>query len=247
MASEKLEGKIALVTGASSGIGLATAKQLLEQGARVIGTSRDKRRLKELKIPFGDQFHAHTLDATDHESCVSIVDRLPADWQELDILVNNAGSDIGGRQNFQDGKLEDWLNTMEVNVNGVIRVTHAVILGMLERGQGDIINIGSTSGLEPVPSTTVYSASKHAINGLSESLRKENENTDIRVMQVLPGMVRTEFAANRFGDTEQGETFYDDFGKWLYPEDIANSVLYLLQQPRHVSIPQLVIVPRPAG
>ena len=241
-----MKTKTVLVTGASSGIGLALATCLLEKGARVIGTSRDKRRLKDLKIAYEDRFFAHNLDATDHESCISIVGRLPDEWQEIDILVNNAGSDVGGRRDFQDGRLEDWLNTVETNVNGVIRVTHAVIRGMQDRGEGDIVNIGSTSGVEPTPTTTVYSASKHAINGFSESLRKENENTNVRIMQVLPGMVRTEFAATRFADAKKGEAFYDNFGKWLFPEDVANAVMYLLEQPRHVCIPQLVIVPRPA-
>jgi NADP-dependent 3-hydroxy acid dehydrogenase YdfG len=236
--------KIALITGASSGIGRELAILLIGNGFRVIGTSRKISRLGDLSERFNEMFYAHELDVTDPESANSVIERLPSELKSIEVLVNNAGSDIGGRQQFSKGNLDNWLNTIEANVNGVIRVTHAVIQGMIARNHGDIINIGSTSGLEPVPGTTAYSASKHAINGFSESLRKEHEDSDIRIMQVLPGMVRTQFAAARFGDTDKGEDFYDNFGKWLNPEDVANSVVFALKQPRHVVIPQLVIVPK---
>ena len=239
------EIKTILVTGASSGIGHSVATKLLEQGHRVIGTSRNKLRLKSLKIPYPDHFYALNLDATDPESGNTIVSRLPADWQEIDVLVNNAGSDIGGRKDFDAGDPENWVNTVNTNVNGVLRVTYAVLSGMRSRNRGVIVNIGSTSGLDPVPTTAAYSASKHAVNGFSESIRKELEHTGVRVMQVLPGMVRTEFAANRFGDVNRGEAFYDDFGKWLSASDVADCVLYCIDLPAHVEIPQLVVVPKP--
>jgi len=234
-----------LVTGASSGIGNALSKLLLENGYRVIGTSRNTGSLNELSSDYSDMFHALELNVDDERSVLSLFARLPAPWRAIDVLINNAGSDVGGRKRFDQGDQRDWINTINTNVNGVIRVTHAVLQGMVERNTGDIINIGSTSGLEPIPTTTAYSASKHALNGFSESLRKEHENTGIRVMQVLPGMVRTKFAASRFGSEQKGEQFYDDFGKWLCPEDIANTVLFALQQPRHVVISQLVVIPKP--
>ena len=237
--------KTILVTGASSGIGHSIASQLLEKGHRVIGTSRNKLRLKSLKIPYPDQFYALNVDSTDPVSCDSIISRLPAEWQEIDVLVNNAGSDIGGRVDFDAGDPDDWVTTVNTNVNGVMRVTYAVLKGMRARNRGIIINIGSTSGLDPVPTTAAYSASKHAINGFSEAIRKELEPTAIRVMQVLPGMVRTEFAANRLGDSERGEEFYDNFGKWLSASDVADCVLFCINLPIHVEIPQLVVVPKP--
>ena len=235
---------ICLVTGSSSGIGHALSVLLLENGYRVIGTSRDIDKLTVLLNDYPDSFYALELDVDDERSVSTMLDRLPEPWRAIDVLVNNAGSDVGGRKPFDQGDKTDWINTINTNVNGVIRLTHAIIQGMVDRSLGDIINIGSTSGLEPVATTAVYSASKHAINGFSESLRKEHDKSGIRVMQVLPGMVRTKFAANRFGSEKQGEAFYDEFGKWLYPEDIAKSVLFLLQQPRHVVISQLVIVPK---
>jgi NADP-dependent 3-hydroxy acid dehydrogenase YdfG len=235
---------ICLVTGASSGIGHALSVQLLGNNYSVIGTSRNVENLAALSNSHPDHFYALELDVDDERSTSTILERLPASWRKIDILVNNAGSDVGGRLPFDQGNKEDWVNTINTNVNGVIRVTHAVIQGMVDRNTGDIVTIGSTSGLEPVPTTAAYSASKHAVNGFSESLRKEHTETGIRVMQVLPGMVRTRFAANRFRSEKLGEEFYDDFGKWLYPEDVASSVLFLLQQPRHVEISQLVVVPK---
>ncbi len=241
----KNQNQICLVTGASSGIGEAIAVLLAGHGFRVIGTSRVVKRLDKLVKLYPDRFFALDLDVKSDNSVNTLLDRLPKKWREISILVNNAGSDVGGRQPFDRGETKNWLNTIETNVNGVIRVTHAVIKGMIERNSGDVINIGSTSGLESMATTAAYTASKYAINGFSESLRKEHENTGIRVMQILPGMVRTQFAANRHGDAQQGETFYDDYGKWLYPNDVANTVLFALQQPRHVVISQLVVVPKP--
>jgi NADP-dependent 3-hydroxy acid dehydrogenase YdfG len=233
-----------LVTGTSSGIGHALAELLIENGYQVIGTSRNINNLTSLTNEHPDSFYALELDVDDDISVSTMLDRLPAAWRSIDVLVNNAGSDVGGRKPFDQGNKENWINTINTNINGVIRVTHAVIQGMVHRNTGDIVNIGSTSGLQAVPTTAAYNASKFAVNGFSESLRKEHAESGIRVMQVLPGMVRSKFAANRFASEKMGEDFYDDFGKWLYPRDVANSVLFVIQQPRHVEIPQLVVVPK---
>ncbi len=235
----------ALVTGASSGIGESVARRLLEKGYRVIGTSRDKQRLSALQQSAGGRFHALELDVTNLQSIESLLQRLPEPWRKIDVLVNNAGSDIGGRKPFHLGQAANWRNTIETNVQGVIHLTHVLLPGMVKQDFGDIVNIGSTSGLEPVPTTAAYSASKHALDGFSESLRMELERTGIRVMQVLPGMVRTGFAAARYADTKQGEQFYDDFGKWLCADDIARTVIFALQQPRHMVVSRLVVVPKP--
>ena len=235
---------LALITGASSGIGEAITVMMLAKGYRVIGTSRNESRLKALKEQGGDQFFPLQLDVTDRESIATLVQRLPAQWRDLDILVNNAGSDIGGRRNFSEGEPEHWRDTIETNVNGLIQVTYVILKGMESRGKGDIVNIGSIAGIEPFPTIAAYTASKYAVNGFSESLRIELEGTDIRVMQILPGMVRTEFAANRFGDQDKANRFYDDYGKWMTSEDVANTVLFVLEQPRHMTVSQMVIVPR---
>ena len=235
----------ALVTGASSGIGESIAKQLLENGCRVIGTSRDKQRLSHLQPSAEGRFFALELDVTDANSIETLFQRLPGQWREIDILVNNAGSDIGGRKPFHLGDSKHWRNTIETNVQGVIHLTHQLLPAMIKQDFGDIVNIGSTSGLRPLPTLAAYTASKHAMDGFSESLRMELEGTGIRVMQILPGMVRTGFAAARYADQKQGDQFYDDFGKWLFPEDVARTVIFALQQPRHMVVSRLVVVPKP--
>ncbi|MEJ2176837.1 MAG: SDR family NAD(P)-dependent oxidoreductase [Gammaproteobacteria bacterium] len=237
--------QIAFVTGASSGIGESLARQLVNNGYRVIGTARKLERLDGLTRELGERFFALELDLNDQSSVDRVASDLPSSWKQVDVLVNNAGHDVGGRRPFQDGDCVQWLDIIETNVNGLIRITYALLPDMLKRNRGHIVNIGSTSGIEPVPTTAVYSASKHAVNGLSESLRKELESTGVRVSQVLPGMVRTGFAEARFGDQDTADKFYDDFGKWLNPDDVANAILYIISQPQHVVVSQLVVVPKP--
>jgi 3-hydroxy acid dehydrogenase/malonic semialdehyde reductase len=234
-----------LITGASSGIGAVLATNLVAEGYRVIGTARSSDRLNELADKLGSAFLPLELDLNNPDIASMLTRALPDSWQQIDVLINNAGHDVGGRKPFAEGKLEHWLDIIETNLKGLLAVTYAVLPGMLQRDHGHIVNIGSTSGLEPVATTAVYSASKHGVNGFSESLRKELEQTGVRVSQILPGMVRTGFAAARFGDRQRAEQFYDDFGKWLEPEDVAGAVIYALKQPAHVVISQLVIVPKP--
>jgi 3-hydroxy acid dehydrogenase / malonic semialdehyde reductase len=235
----------ALITGASSGIGATLADLMIEQGYRVIGTARDISRLDHLRQAHGDRFHAVAMDVNQSQSVNNLIDALPDNWRNIDVLVNNAGHDVGGRVRFSEGNLEQWLDIIETNVRGLMRTTYALLPGMLERNCGHIVNIGSVAGVESAPTVAAYSSSKHAVNGFSESLRKELEKTAVRVSQILPGMVRTGFAGARFGDSEKGQQFYDDFGMWLNPEDIANAVMYVLEQPANVVVSQLVILPKP--
>jgi len=239
------ETQCILITGASSGIGAALATQLVAEGYRVIGAARSAERLKDLSAALGEAFLPLVLDVSRPDVASILHNELPVHWQQIDVLINNAGHDVGGRKPFAEGELEQWLDIIDTNLKGLLRVTYAVLPGMLQRDQGHIVNIGSTSGLESVATTAVYSSSKHGVNGFSESLRKELEDTGIRVSQILPGMVRTGFAAARFGDQNRAQKFYDDFGKWLAPEDVASAVVYALKQPAHVVISQLVIVPKP--
>ena len=173
MRLRKLEdGAIALITGASSGIGAALAEQLVERGARVIAAARRGERLAALAKRLGAKCLPLELDVTD-PGVAGLVERLPAEWRAIDILVNNAGHDIGGKVAFEKGAVEDWASIIATNVAGLVRVSHAVIPGMLERGSGQVVNIGSTSGVNPVPTEAVYAATKFAVNGLTKTLRLE--------------------------------------------------------------------------
>ncbi|NKB76169.1 MAG: SDR family NAD(P)-dependent oxidoreductase [Gammaproteobacteria bacterium] len=239
--------QIALVTGASSGIGSATAKLLAESGFRVIGAGRNVEALETLCAALGDQFFPLALDVNDWDSVSTLFDRLPMEYHQIDVLVNNAGHDIGGRRRFDEGDVEQWVNIIETNISGVVRVTKLIVEGMVARGAGHVVNMGSVAGLHGYASGAMYSASKHAIHGFSESLRLDYVGSGIRVTEILPGLVKTQFAANRFSyasdNEEKAEEFYQSAGKWLIPEDIARSIVFALQQPENVTISQLVVVP----
>ena len=240
---EYIKGKIALVTGASSGIGEKTARALCTAGVRVICSARRAKRLEKLVVELGEGAITLELDVTSERSIGTLVDRLPKEWRDIDILVNNAGHDIGGRRLFHEGTAQEWSATIETNVVGLMRVTGAVLEAMLRRDSGHIVNIGSIAGIQTSPLCAVYSASKHAVHGFSETLRLDYGNTGIKVSEVLPGMVKTEFATTRFDDEDRGAKYYEDFGICLEPEDIARSVIFALDQPADVVISQVVVVP----
>lgn len=239
--ADGLKGAVALVTGASSGIGAETVKELTSLGCKVICAGRRKDKLEEVAKPIGGQ--VLELDITDRKSVETLLDRLPAPWREIDILVNNAGHDTGGRRRFDEGTMEEWESIIETNVIGLIRVTRVVIPGMIARDRGHVVNIGSISGYKPYAGGTIYAGPKFAVHGFSESLRLDYRNTGVRVTEILPGMVRTGFATARWGDPARAKKFYDDFGVCLNPEDVARTVAFAVQQPKHVVISQLVIVP----
>jgi len=243
----KLAGKTALVTGASAGIGLATTRLLSEAGVRVIGCAR---RLEVLRAQMDDlpgPTLSLQLDVAEAESVAGLTAQLPSDWQSIDILVNNAGSDIGGRRDFHEGDIAEWVNTIQINVSGLMQVTAAVLPGMLGGQGGHIVNLGSVAGLSGVRGCAAYVASKHAVHGLSDTLRQEYAGRGIRVSEILPGMVKTDFAKTRFSDAEKGDAFYENYGLCLEAEDIARSVLFVLEQPPHAVVSQIVIVPDNSG
>jgi NADP-dependent 3-hydroxy acid dehydrogenase YdfG len=241
--SELPAGSTALVTGASSGIGESIAMTLAGNGYRVICAARRTDRLAALCDRLGSSAQSLELDVTDASSVESLLSRLPEDWRKVDILVNNAGHDEGGRRRFDEGSADTWSSIIETNVIGLIRATRAVIPGMIERDRGHIVNIGSIAGISSYATGTIYSASKHAVHGFSESLRLDFAGTGIRVTEILPGMVRTDFALNRWHDQARADRFYDEFGDCLVPEDIARTVLFAVEQPPNVVISQLVVVP----
>jgi NADP-dependent 3-hydroxy acid dehydrogenase YdfG len=168
---------------------------------------------------------------------------LPGEFRDVAMLVNNAGHDVGGRRLFEEGSAEQWCDIIETNVQGTIRLTHALIDGMLARGSGHIVNMGSIAGLKPYASGTAYVSSKFAVHGFSETLRLDYAGRGIRVTEIMPGLVRSGFAEQRLGDEREAKAFYDSFEQCLQPQDIAQTVLYALQQPKHVEIAQLVVLP----
>lgn len=237
-------GAVALVTGASAGIGAAIAEALIAKGCRVICTARRGDRLEALARRLGPDCHPLVLDVTDAQATAELCENLPEELQEIDILINNAGHDVGGRQRFEDGAIEDWAAIIETNVTGLMRVAHAVTPGMAARGRGHIVNLGSISGIGASPEGSVYSASKHAVHGFSNSLRLDFAGSGIRVTEILPGTARTEFGEARWrGDTAQADAFYDSYETLLSAEDVARCVVFALEQPPQVVIAQLVVVP----
>lgn len=236
-------GSIALVTGASSGIGESIATMLAGNDYRVVCASRRADKLNDLCDRLGSVAHPLELDVTDASSVDSMLSRLPQDWRSIDILVNNAGHDTGGRRRFDEGSADAWASIIETNVTGLIRVTHAIIPGMIERDHGHVVNIGSIAGIAAYATGTIYSASKHAVHGFSECLRLDFAGTGIRVTEILPGLVRTNFALARWRDRARADRFYDEFGECLTPDDIARTVSFAIRQPPNVVISQLVVVP----
>ena len=236
-------GSTAMVTGASSGIGEAIAATLVANGYRVICAARRVDKLTELTRRLGSDAYPLELDVARAASVEGLHSRLPEEWRGIDILVNSAGHDRGGRRPFDQGSAKQWADIIETNVTGLVRTTRAVIGGMIARDHGHIVNIGSIAGISPYATGSIYSASKHAVHGFSESLRLDYAGTGIRVTEILPGMVRTGFAEARWGDQARADSFYDDFGHCLTPEDISRSVLFVIQQPPHVVVSQLVVVP----
>ena len=237
--------RIALVTGASSGIGRAIAKALLDDGCRVILAGRNEAALREAATTsHPENAHVLPLDVTNFSAVDAFPDRLPRAFREIDLLVNNAGHDIGGRTRFDQGSANDWTNVIETNVSGLVRVTRAVVPGMIARGRGDIVNVGSINALRVIPDMAAYSASKAAVHAFSNGLRADLANTPIRVIEILPGLTRTDIVRRRFrGDRARAEAYYESFGMALQPEDIASAVLFAAHQPPHVTMAQLVILP----
>jgi NADP-dependent 3-hydroxy acid dehydrogenase YdfG len=237
-------GAIALVTGASRGIGRAIAEGLLARSQHVICTSRKRGNLDDLCAGQDGKAYPLALDVTDGAACAACIESLPDDWREIDVLVANAGSDVGGRVRFDEGDMADWAATVETNVTGLMAVCHAVLPGMLARGRGHIVTLGSIAGLRTYPAGNVYAATKYAVRAFTQGLRLDYKHEPIRITEVLPGMVRTGFAEARHrGDRDKAAEFYDSFPAVLEAEDIAAAALFALEQPPQVNIAQIVVVP----
>jgi serine 3-dehydrogenase len=240
-----LKDRIVFVTGASSGIGRATAVAAGRAGANLIVAARRTERLAELvrflQEEVGVRALAVPMDVTDREGVRSAVAALPASWRAIDVLVNNAGKALGLATSFET--TAEHLNGMlDTNVKGLLHVTQAVLPGMLERGRGHVINIGSTAGHWVYPGGTVYCASKHAVHALNEGLKMDVHGTPIRVSAVSPGLVETEFSLVRFeGDADRADSVYANMTP-LTPEDVADAILWCATRPPHVNISEVLMM-----
>ncbi|MCX2738806.1 SDR family NAD(P)-dependent oxidoreductase [Pontibacter anaerobius] len=235
--------KIAFVTGATSGIGLATALELAHKGYLIIATGRRRERLQELQEKLGeDNVYPLVFDVRDKVAVVEAVAALPDAWRKVDVLVNNAGN-AHGLAPIQDGSVDDWDAMIDINVKGLLYVTKAVLPLMLERGKGHIVNIGSIAGKEAYPNGNVYCASKHAVDALSKAMRMDLVQQGIKVSEVNPGLVETEFSEVRFkGDTERAATVYQGYEP-LQAQDIAELIAFIVTRPAHVNLAEVLVLP----
>ncbi len=236
--------KTAFITGATSGIGKATAELFASHGMRLVLCGRRQAQLHALKEDLGAKTNVHTLnfDVRDKEAVQTAIESLPEDFADIEILVNNAGN-AHGLEPIQKGDLTDWDAMIDINVKGLLYVSRAVLPGMIERKNGHIINIGSTAGKEVYPNGNVYCASKHAVDAINQGMRLDLNEYGIRVGAVNPGLVETEFSEVRFkGDLERAKKVYQGYQP-LTPEDIADIIYFVVTRPYHVNIADLVVMP----
>ncbi|MEG9327605.1 SDR family NAD(P)-dependent oxidoreductase [Salinimicrobium catena] len=236
--------KTALITGATSGIGRATAKALAAEGFDLIICGRRKDALEELAEELGSQVNVHTLrfDVRHKEEVNKAIQELPQEFNHIDILVNNAGN-AHGLDPIHTGDLEDWDAMIDINIKGLLYVSNAVLPQMAERKSGHIINIGSIAGKEVYPNGNVYSASKHAVDAINKGMRIDLNGLGIRVGAINPGLVETGFSDVRFkGDSERAKSVYEGYQP-LTPEDIADIIVFMVTRPIHVNIADLLVLP----
>jgi 3-hydroxy acid dehydrogenase/malonic semialdehyde reductase len=235
-----------LITGASAGIGEATARAFAEAGARLVLTARRRERLEalaaELRQAHGTESHLLVLDVRDRDAVSAAIGGLPAAWAAIDVLVNNAGM-ARGTEKVQAGDPAEWDDVVQTNVNGLLYVTRAVTAGMVERGRGHVINLGSIAGHEVYPGGAVYCATKHAVGAITKGLRMDLLGTGLRVSTVDPGMVETEFSVVRFrGDQDRADSVYRNMTP-LTGADIADAIVWIATRPPHVNVDEIIIKP----
>lgn len=239
-----LKDKVALITGASSGIGAATAHALARAGAKLILAARRIDRLealaKELKDKYQSACFILELDVKNSEKVAEALYQIPKAFQPIDILINSAGL-ASGFDLTKDSDIEDWDVMIDTNFKGLIYVTRAILPQMLERNSGYIINISSTAGRHAYSKGSVYCATKAAVTTFSRALKQECIGTDVRITDIAPGMVETEFSEVRFkGDKDQAKKVYETFTP-LSSDDIAEAIMFALTRPLHVNVVDMVI------
>lgn len=238
--------KIALVTGATSGIGKATAVKLAENDYNLIITGRRDELLEELSNEIKAKYSVEVLtlsfDVRDNAEVVKQISGLSEKWQAIDVLVNNAGLAVG-LGTIQDGVLDDWERMIDTNVKGLLYVTKAISSLMIKRSKGHIINIGSIAGKEVYSNGNVYCGTKHAVDALTKAMRIDMLEHNIKVTGIHPGMVDTEFSFVRFkGDKERADSVYQGFMP-LHAQDIAEAIEFAVTRPAHVNINDMLIMP----
>lgn len=232
---------IALITGATSGIGEATAR-LLSKSYRLIICGRREERLEKLQNELSCESQIRSFDVRDKKAVFKAFESLPTEWQKVDVLINNAGN-AHGLDLIQNGNTDDWDAMLDINVKGLLYVSKAVIPGMVERKKGHIINISSIAGLEVYMRGNVYCASKHAVDALTKGMRMDLNEIGIKVSSIDPGLVETEFSEVRFkGDTEKAGKVYENYTP-LKAVDVAETIEFVLSRPPHVTIGDLLILP----
>ena len=239
-----LKNKLVFITGASSGIGKSCAIEFAKLGANLIIAARRIERLESFAKELETEYHIKALpvqlDVGDKASVASAITNLAQQWADIDILVNNAGLALASDL-FQDGKTDNWDRMIDVNIKGVLYVTHAILPQMIRRNAGHIVNIGSSAGHDYYLTGNVYSATKHAVRALSRSLRIDLLGKNIKVSEIDPGQIGgTEFSLARWNDQEKTKKFYSQFTP-LLPDDIADAVIYCVTRKPHVNISEILV------
>jgi serine 3-dehydrogenase len=241
-----LHGNSVLITGASSGIGAATAHAFAREKCNLLLAARRRDRIDQLARHLADKYaitaQAITLDVTKQKDVDAALGSLSTAWEQIDILVNNAGLSRG-LTNLQEGDIGDWEEMIDTNIKGLLYVTRSILPGMVKRNKGHIINIGSIAGHQLYPAGNVYCATKFAVKALSEGLRLDLLGTGVRVTSVDPGMVQTEFSQVRFhGDTERAAAVYQGLQP-LSADDVAEVILFCATRPPHVDVADIIVMP----
>lgn len=235
--------KIALVTGASSGIGKATVEELVKLGFNVVACARRKKRLDELIDRYGDDLiYPLIFDVSDRQAVRVEISSLPPEWQSISVLVNNAGN-AHGLSTIQEGSVDDWDAMIDSNVKGLLYVSKEVLPLMRKAENPIIVNLGSIAGVETYPKGNVYCATKHAVHALSDAMRIDLNKESIRVCEIQPGAVQTEFSEVRFkGDVEKAQHVYEGYTPLSAP-DVAELIGFVVTRPKHVNIATSLILP----
>ncbi|MBN2790113.1 MAG: SDR family NAD(P)-dependent oxidoreductase [Candidatus Delongbacteria bacterium] len=242
----KLKNQIVFISGANSGIGQACAEQFAEKGAKLILCSRNIDKLikvaEKINKKYDTEILTYQLDVRDRKKVSIVINELPKKWQKISVLVNNAGGALGFDK-FQDGSLDDWDEMIDSNIKGLLYLSKAIVPLMISNSKGHVVNIGSIAGVAAYPKGAVYCGVKAAAKAISDGLRMDTVDTPVRVTNVQPGLVETNFSVVRFhGDKKKADNVYKGL-KALTADDIADIVLYSVQAPDHVQICEVTVTP----
>lgn len=241
-----LRGTTVFITGASAGIGRETAEVCAEAGARLLLAARRTDRLdalaEDLQKKYNTESHTFALDVRNYDAVQTSIRELPEAWQTIDVLVNNAGLSRG-LDTIQEGNIQDWEEMIDTNVKGLLYVTREILPRMVARKQGTVVNLGSIAGKEVYPKGNVYCATKHAVRALSQAMYRDTNGSNVRVINIDPGMVETEFSEVRFhGDANRAKAVYHGLTP-LSGRDVADVILFAITRPPHVTLHDIQIMP----